>query len=41
MEKQFKVQVALRDDPLMNRDEFRVLSAGSGQDLTAKYAPEQ
>jgi ribonuclease G len=41
MEKQFRVQVALRDDPLMNRDEFRVLSAGSGQDLTAKYAPEQ
>jgi ribonuclease G len=38
LDKQHRVQVALRDDPLMQPDEFRVLSANGHQDLSAKYA---
>ena len=38
LDKQHRVQVALRDDPLMQPDEFRVLSANGHQDLSARYA---
>jgi ribonuclease G len=38
LEKQLKLQLTLRDDPLMQQDEFRVLAANSQQDLSSKYA---
>lgn len=38
LEKQLRLQVQLRDDPLLQHDEFRMLAAGSQQDLSAKYA---
>jgi ribonuclease G len=37
LEKQLRVQVALRDDPLVQADAFRVLGAAQ-QDLSARYA---
>jgi ribonuclease G len=38
LDRQHRVQVVLRDDPLMQPDEFRVLSANGHQDLSARYA---
>jgi ribonuclease G len=38
LQKQTGLQLALRDDPLLHQDEFRVVSAGTQQDVTAKYA---
>jgi ribonuclease G len=38
METTFKIDVDLRDDPLMRQDEFRLLSGPSDADVTGKYA---
>ena len=38
LEKETRVKVALRDDPLMRQDEYRVLSGATNQDLTQRYA---
>ena len=38
MEKQHRLQLVLRDDPLVQPDEFRVLSASGHQDLSSRYA---
>jgi ribonuclease G len=40
LEKQFRLQVGLRDDPLMRPDEVRLLVPQSQVDLTAKYVSE-
>ncbi|HEU4452037.1 MAG TPA: Rne/Rng family ribonuclease [Longimicrobium sp.] len=37
LEKALALRVALRDDPLIAQDDFRLVSAGSHQDLTGKY----
>ena len=38
LETTFKIEVDLRDDPLMRQDEFRLLSGPSDADVTGKYA---
>jgi ribonuclease G len=38
LERETKVKVVLRDDPLLNQDDFRIVSGSSNQDLTQKYA---
>ena len=38
LENSFKIEVDLRDDPLMRQDEFRLLSGPSDADVTGKYA---
>ena len=38
MEREAKLQLTLRDDPLMQQDHFRILSGGGGQDVTQRYA---
>ncbi len=38
IEQLFKIQVDLRDDPLMRQDEFRLLAGPSDADVTGKYA---
>ncbi|HEV2148176.1 MAG TPA: Rne/Rng family ribonuclease [Longimicrobiaceae bacterium] len=38
LERETKVKLTLRDDPLLNQDGFRIASGSSGQDLTQKYA---
>jgi ribonuclease G len=38
MEQSFKIEVDLRDDPLMRQDEFRLLAGPSDADVTTKYA---
>jgi ribonuclease G len=38
MEKDGKVQLTLRDDPLMQPDEFRLLAGSGHQDVTQRYA---
>jgi ribonuclease G len=38
LEQSFKVDVDLRDDPLMRQDEFRILAGPSDADVTTKYA---
>jgi ribonuclease G len=40
LEKQFRLQIALRDDPLMRPDEVRLVAAQSQLDLTGKYVSE-
>ncbi len=40
LEKQFRLQVGLRDDPLMRPDEVRLVVPQSHVDLTSKYVPE-
>ena len=40
LEKQFRLQVGLRDDPLMRPDEVRLLVPQSQVDLTARYVSE-
>jgi ribonuclease G len=37
-EKEAKIQVTLRDDPLMQQDQFRLLAGPGQQDVTQKYA---
>ena len=37
LEKALALRVALRDDPLIAQDDFRLVAAGSHQDLTAKF----
>jgi ribonuclease G len=38
MEKKWGMQLALRDDPLMSQDRFKIVTAAGGQDVTQKYA---
>jgi ribonuclease G len=38
LEKEAKLQITLRDDPLMQQDQFRLLSGSGHQDVTQKYA---
>jgi ribonuclease G len=38
IEKDSKLQLNLRDDPLMRQDEFRLLAGSGHQDVTQKYA---
>jgi ribonuclease G len=38
IEQLFKIEVDLRDDPLMRQDEFRLLAGPSDADVTGKYA---
>jgi ribonuclease G len=38
LEKDAKLQLTLRDDPLMQPDEFRLLSGSGHQDVTQRYA---
>ena len=38
VEKEHKLQVSLRDDPLMQQDEFRLLALPAGQDVSSRYA---
>ncbi len=38
LEQSFKIEVDLRDDPLMRQDEFRLLAGPSDADVTTKYA---
>jgi ribonuclease G len=38
LERDNRVRVNLRDDPLMQQDEFRLITAGSRQDVTQRYA---
>ncbi|MDB4950234.1 MAG: rne [Gemmatimonadetes bacterium] len=38
LDKQHRIQVVLRDDPLMQPDQFRVLAANGHQDLSSRYA---
>ena len=36
--REYKLEVDLRDDPLMRQDEFRILAGPSDADVTTKYA---
>jgi ribonuclease G len=38
LEKEAKIQITLRDDPLMQQDQFRLLAGAGHQDVTQKYA---
>jgi ribonuclease G len=38
LERDNRLRVNLRDDPLMQQDEFRLITAGSRQDVTQRYA---
>ena len=38
MKSAFRIDVDLRDDPLMRQDEFRLLAGPSDADVTGKYA---
>ena len=38
LERTYKIQVDLRDDPLMRQDEFRLLAGPADADVTVKYA---
>ena len=38
LDRETKVRVTLRDDPLLQQDEFKIVSGSSSQDLTQKYA---
>jgi ribonuclease G len=38
MEKDTRIQLNLRDDPLMNADEFRLLAGSGHQDVTQRFA---
>ncbi len=38
LEKETPLQLNLRDDPLMQQDEFRLLAGPGQQDVTQKYA---
>lgn len=38
MQQQFKLDVAVRDDPLMKQDEFKILAGPADSDVTTKYA---
>jgi ribonuclease G len=40
LEKALRLDVDLRDDPLMKQDEFRLLAGPAGSDVTVKYALE-
>ncbi|MDP9348403.1 MAG: Rne/Rng family ribonuclease [Gemmatimonadota bacterium] len=37
VEKETKLKLTLRDDPLMRQDDYRLLSVGTNQDLTQRY----
>jgi hypothetical protein len=38
LDREIKVKVTLRDDPLLREDEYKIVSGSSAQDLTQKYA---
>ncbi len=38
LERESRIKLTLRDHPLMNEDDYRILSGASGQDVTQKYA---
>jgi hypothetical protein len=38
LEKNSRLQLNLRDDPLMLQDEFRILAGSGKQDVTQKFA---
>jgi ribonuclease G len=38
LDRETKVRVTLRDDPLLQQDEYKIVSGSSSQDLTQKYA---
>jgi ribonuclease G len=38
LEKETRLQINLRDDPLMQQDEFRLLAGPGKQDVTQRYA---
>jgi len=38
LQKTYKIELGMRDDPLMRQDEFRLLSGPAAVDVTAKYA---
>jgi hypothetical protein len=38
LESQYRLQVNLRDDPLMPPDGFRILAGSGGQDVTRRYS---
>src|SRR5690606_17575183 len=38
LETTYKIELGMRDDPLMRQDEFRLLSGPAAVDVTAKYA---
>jgi ribonuclease G len=40
MEKSLKMRLSFRDDPLMQPDEFRLLTLSGEQDVTDRYSPE-
>ena len=38
LQKSFRLDLDLRDDPLMRQDEFRLLAGPADTDVTARYA---
>jgi ribonuclease G len=38
LDRETKVKVTLRDDPLLRQDDYKIVSGSSSQDLTQKYA---
>ncbi|MDQ3389008.1 MAG: ribonuclease E/G, partial [Gemmatimonadota bacterium] len=38
IERELKLKLTFRDDPLLRQDEYRIAAMGSGQDLTQRYA---
>ena len=38
LESEFKVDIEVRDDPLMRADEFRILAGPADVDVTSRYA---
>ena len=38
LERTYRIELDLRDDPLMRQDEFRLLAGPSETDVTGKYA---
>jgi ribonuclease G len=38
LDRETRVRVTLRDDPLLRQDEYKIVSGSSSQDLTQKYA---
>ena len=38
LESELKIDIELRDDPLMNAEEFRILAGKADVDITSRYA---
>jgi len=41
LEKEYKLKLDIKDDPRLRREDVRIISAKSGEDLTARYATEK